>query len=100
MIQYEVTLEIEKSIFDEFYHWLHEHIHDMLKIEGFLSAHLYEETEHKKLIVSYEVASMNDLNHYFKTEAATMRESGIRKFGNQFSATRRILKLQQQFNKY
>ena len=93
IVIYEVHLTINKDIFDEYYHWLVEHIEKMLFIRGFCHAEIAEDTHDKQVkryTVRYRVSSEEDLNQYFANQATAMREEGLKKFGNQFSATRKI----------
>ncbi|QDQ40331.1 DUF4286 family protein [Legionella geestiana] len=43
--------------------------------------------------VHYRLQNRDSLEHYFKENAAAMREDGLRRFGGRFSASRRILEL-------
>lgn len=98
MVIYEVNLTINNEIYQSYYAWLLEHITMMLKLSGFLKAELAKEkltdahsSDQTKLTVRYTVASEKDLNHYFEHHAKVMRDAGIKRFGEQFSAMRRIL---------
>jgi len=68
----------------------------MLKFDGFLKAELGLVDDPKldvakQIRVSYIINSMNHLQNYLKNNAAKMRESGANRFGNKFSAARRII---------
>lgn len=95
MIIYEVNLNITPKIFREFLTWLNIHIQQMLEFPGFISSTLYEVNEsdsiEKKVCIQYLVASQVDLDNYFTHHAKEMRQAGIDKFGQAFTATRRIL---------
>lgn len=98
-IIYEVNLKIAQSIGTEYLSWLRRHIDQMCQQKGFLTATLYEEilpeqniSNEISYIVQYKVASLTDLQHYFDHHAATVRQEGLQRFGDQFTATRRILK--------
>lgn len=97
MIIYEVNLTVNNEIFEEYYQWLVEHIKAMLKFKGFRQAELAKEkntenetNETAKITVRYFISSDEDLNDYLANHASAMREDGIKKFGNKFSAFRRI----------
>ncbi len=97
-IIYEVNLKIAQSISDEYLAWLPQHIKEMCQQKGFLSASLYHDltsadtnSKEDSYIVQYKVASMADLQHYFDHHAAAMRQQAISLFGDQFTASRRIL---------
>lgn len=94
MIIYEVNLIIKNEIFVSYYDWLMEHIKVMLKFSGFQHAEIAEEKvntiENKNLTVRYIIASENDLNDYLQNHASIMRAEAVAKFGDQFSASRRV----------
>ncbi|MGH1485857.1 MAG: DUF4286 family protein [Cellvibrionaceae bacterium] len=96
MIIYEVNLTAEKSIENEFRLWLKQHLNDMLNTGYFNDAIIYElesEQEDAKIQLTshYKVESRARLEEYFKNKADEMRADGIKRFSNQFTATRRIL---------
>ncbi|MBS0287461.1 MAG: DUF4286 family protein [Proteobacteria bacterium] len=99
-IIYEVNLKVAQTILAEYLSWLQDHIQQMCQEPGFLSATLFEDiTEVKNsqpsessYIVQYEVASMEDLQHYFDKRAQVVRQEAIERFGENFNASRRVLK--------
>jgi len=102
---YEVNLKINLQIEEDFLKWLKEHVVEMLNIEGFLEAtistpELIEENNSVKLITcSYKVSSREMLKNYFDNHSQKMREDGIKRFGSQFTAERRILLALTEFKK-
>jgi hypothetical protein len=96
MVIYEVNLTINNDIFSDYYHWLVEHVEKILQIQGFLKAEIAEEKNldtsagTTKLTVRYSLESEKDLDDYFTHHASAMREEGLRKFGDKFSAARRV----------
>lgn len=105
MLSYEVNLRISSDIYDEYVQWLTPHIKKMLTFKGFLQAELHEEKENntdpnvRQLTAIYHVDTQENLQNYFSSMAQTMREDGIKRFGNKFTAQRRILKLKEKFTK-
>jgi len=103
MIIYEVNLEIDKHIYDEFATWLRAHINEMCTLPGFINACLYEhkqETQLPKdaldnayhhLVVHYQIDRQANLDHYLQNEAPRMREKAMSQFGDNFRAKRRVL---------
>tara|TARA_B100000683_G_scaffold225407_1_gene223984 strand:+ start:336 stop:629 length:294 start_codon:yes stop_codon:yes gene_type:complete len=93
VVIYEVNLTLEPQIVAEFRAWLDEHIAEMLTFEGFTQSKLLkvEDESLYRLTVWYFVESRSALEQYFNGEAARMREDGLRRFGDRFSATRRIM---------
>jgi len=102
MICYEVNLSIDVDIADAYEKWLVPHMKEMLLFNGFHEATLYEnKADHNAskqyLTASYLIESENHLNSYLNNHAQTMREEGVTKFGNKFSANRRILSVKDHF---
>ena len=100
MVIYEVNLTLEPEIVAEFDMWLDEHIAEMLTFEGFEQSKLLkvEDASAYRLTVWYFVESRSALEHYFTLGAARMREDGLRRFGDRFSATRRIMDVMDETN--
>lgn len=97
MIIYEVNLVINNDIYETYYHWLLAHIKTMLTFRGFHHAEILTEKSlqtddksHKNLTVRYMLDTESNLVNYFNQHANDMREEAIKKFGNQFNATRRV----------
>ncbi len=93
---YEVTLTIERDIVDTFDGWLANHVEEMLAIPGFISANVFalddDEDGNAQRVTQYILESEGHLDSYLADRSAEMRQSGIDRFGDQFSATRRILR--------
>jgi uncharacterized protein DUF3667/uncharacterized protein DUF4286 len=93
---YEVTLTIERDIIDSFDGWLANHVEEMLAIPGFINAHVFalddDDSGHARRVTQYFLDSEGDLESYLADQATAMRQSAIDRFGEQFSATRRILR--------
>ena len=93
---YEVTLVIERDIVEPFDSWLANHIEEMLTIPGFLKAKVFaledDEEGRARRVTQYFIESENHLEQYFAGQAEQMRQSGVDRFGDQFSASRRVLR--------
>ena len=93
---YEVTLTIERDIVDSFDGWLANHVEEMLAIPGFISARVFalddDDDGNARRVTQYFLESENHLESYLDERAEEMRQSGIDRFGDQFTATRRILR--------
>jgi hypothetical protein len=101
---YEVNIKAINEIGDDFYTWLNgKHIEEMLKIDGFLSAKLLipdtKDEGHRRFTVQYKLVSMEMMESYFKNQAAKMRSEGLEKFGDKFTAERRVLTVKNKFSK-
>ncbi|OGV38526.1 MAG: hypothetical protein A3F46_04615, partial [Legionellales bacterium RIFCSPHIGHO2_12_FULL_42_9] len=87
------------DIYAEFAVWLREHVKEMLQFSGFIQASIFKQEQDKgsdqeKLTVQYQIESRDDLQCYFTEFAAQMREEGIKRFKDKFSAERRIFNVQ------
>ena len=97
MIIYEVNLTIEPAIATDFRQWLQKHINDMLALDCFYKAAIFEKEAQGnesaiEFCTHYYTASRAQLDIYFDQHSAAMRADGIQRFGDQFTATRRILR--------
>ena len=94
MILYEVNLKIKKEVGELFLKWLPGHMERVLKANGFFQASLFhedrEEEDALRLTVFYKVKTKKDLEFYFNGYAREMREEGLKKFPDQFEASRKI----------
>lgn len=99
MVIYEVNLAIDKDIYSQFQSWLNEHVREMLQFQGFIEARILKPenenvSDKEKLTVQYQLADRGSLDIYFSQFAPKMREEGIKKFSDKFSAERRIFEVQ------
>ncbi|MCI0516973.1 MAG: DUF4286 family protein [Woeseiaceae bacterium] len=92
---YEVSLDIEPDIVGEFDAWLAGHIDDMLTIPGFISARTFvlEDSGDGKArrVTHFHLESEADLEQYLSGPAAAMRQAATDRFGDRFTASRRVL---------
>lgn len=96
MVIYEVNLAIRNEIFNEYYNWLIPHVDVILKFPGFKTAEILKEkldssnVQSTHLTVRYILENEQSLDNYLNNHAATMRADAIQRFGDKFSAFRRI----------
>jgi hypothetical protein len=92
---YEVSLEIEQDVVVEFDAWLAGHIEDMLTMPGFISARTFTlenaEDDRARRVTHFHLESEADLERYLSGPAAAMRQAATERFGDRFTASRRIL---------
>ena len=97
MIVYEVNLVVREAIHAEYRAWLAAHVQEMLALPGFVSAEILDQIEPsapegtRALTMCYRIADRASLDRYFDEHSARMREDGRRRFGDAFTATRRVL---------
>jgi len=69
MIIYEVNLSIELELESAFIPWLKEHIEEMLKLKGLVSASLLKDVQDITMsanwVLQYKIKSRMDLDNYF-----------------------------------
>lgn len=96
-VVYEVNLEIERAVETAYREWLHAHVAQVLALPGFLDAQVFEVLEPAAaasrfaLCVHYRLRDQAALRDYLDRHAARMREDGLTRFGDRFSASRRVL---------
>lgn len=94
-VTYEVNLVPDPSIEEAFDAWLDEHVSEMLRLPGFLTAVVRTSTDpdsgNPQRTVQYELKDTAALDAYFKNHAQRMRQQGLDRFGEMFTATRRIM---------
>lgn len=103
MFVYEVNLEINSSVYDDFVAWLKPHINELLQFKGFVKANLLldtdsNSTETKKIKVDYYLDSHETYDEYVKVHAPRMRGDGIKLFEGKFTATRRFLQIEESYS--
>jgi hypothetical protein len=96
VIVYEVNLRIERAIVPDFAPWLQAHVAQMLALPGFTGAELFEEpaaadATHASWCCQYRLRDAGALERYLQEHAPRMRADGTARFGDRFSATRRVL---------
>lgn len=86
---------IDNDIFDKYYNWLIQHIEEKLQYDGFQRAEIAKEKnqdslDKTNLTVRYHLDTEQNLDTYLKNNATAMRSDSIKRFGNKFSASRRV----------
>jgi antibiotic biosynthesis monooxygenase (ABM) superfamily enzyme len=91
-VLYEVVAAIAPERRADYLNWLAPHIEEMLGFDGFISAEMFINNENDcEITCHYRLRDMDAMNAYLAGPAQTMRADGIKNFGGQLSATRRIL---------
>ena len=97
MIVYEVDLSVREDIYADYRVWLAAHVEEMLALAGFVGAQILEQREPpapegmRVVTVHYRLTDEAALVRYLAEHAPRMREAGVRRFGDAFTATRRVL---------
>jgi antibiotic biosynthesis monooxygenase (ABM) superfamily enzyme len=97
MIVYEVNIDVREDAYADYHAWLEGHVDEMLALPGFVSAEIMQRLEPsatrgtRALTIHYRLTDEAALRAYMTEHAARMREDGLRRFGDAFTATRRVL---------
>jgi len=97
MIIYNVTVNIDKSVHDEWLQWMRQvHIPDVMRTGYFVTNKILkvlveEETDGATYSIQYTCNSMNDFLEYESKHALKLREEHTEKFKNKFGAFRTLL---------
>jgi antibiotic biosynthesis monooxygenase (ABM) superfamily enzyme len=96
-VVYEVNLDLEQAIADDYREWLRQHVAQMLALPGFVSAQVFDVAEpaaqgRVAYCVQYRLSDAAALTDYLRDHAARMRQEGIARFGGRFRASRRVLR--------
>ena len=96
-VLYEVTLRVQRAVADDYRAWLDRHMREMLALPGFLDARLSRQDEPAPgadevvFCCHYRLRDATALADYLREHAARMRADGVARFGDRFSASRRVL---------
>jgi hypothetical protein len=100
-VVYEVNLEADAEIAAPFDTWLRDHIADMLQFDGFRSAEILEDAAAPpgriRRVVQYRLRDRAALDEYLTVHASRMQSQGVARFGNRYSAARRVLPHREEF---
>lgn len=94
---YEVTHSVDAEIIEAFDAWLSDHVAQMLRIPGVVSATVYSadnDADDGRLIrvTRYVLKSDDFLVQYLAGSAEHMRQSAVEHFAGRFAASRRVLR--------
>ena len=99
MLIYNVTINIEESVHDQWIHWMNEiHIPDMLATGKFIEARMCrvmveEEMGGITYSIQYLTADKQTLQRYFEEDADRLRQDGLDRFNGKFVAFRTEMEL-------
>jgi len=98
MIIYNVTINVDESIHQEWFNWIQIHIPKVLATGRFTGAKLTkvlieEEMGGVTYSVQYTAKSREDLDSYYKIYADRLRKEGLSKFADKMLAFRTELEI-------
>ncbi len=102
MFIYNVTINVEESIHDEWLVWIEEHIKEVLATGRFLSAKLTQVLVEEEMggvtySVQYTASTRKDLDDYYQYDAEQLRSDGMKKFADKMLAFRTELRIVNEF---
>jgi hypothetical protein len=102
MYIYNVTINIDESVHEEWLTWMETHIPEVLNTGRFLSAKLTqvlvdEEMGGVTYSVQYTAATREDLDDYYTFDADDLRNNGLKKFADKMITFRTELKVINEF---
>ncbi len=103
MIIYNVTINVEDSIHDQWLSWIKPHIKEVLNTGNFISAKMtkvivQEEMDGTNYSIQYTAKSKAYLNNYYNNHAAELQKEGMALFGNKMLAFRTELEIIEEFH--
>ena len=97
MIIYNVTLNIDKSVHQEWLEWVKEHIPQVLATGKFKEAKLtkvlVEDNESKTYSIQYRAHSREALETYYTEHSERLKQEGLKRFGDKVLSFRTELEL-------
>lgn len=102
MYIYNVTINIEESVHDEWLSWIQDHIQEVLATGKFASAKLTQVLVEEDMggvtySIQYTASTREDLDEYYRVDAPKLREGGIQKFASKMVTFRTELKVVKEF---
>lgn len=94
MILYEVRLDVDAAIADDYQRWLEAHVREILGLPGFVAADLLIEPRDPGRVgwcVHYWLRDRAALDAYLRDHAPRLRADGLARFPGRFSGERRVL---------
>jgi len=102
MYIYNVTINIDESVHDEWLSWIQDHIQEVLATGKFTSAKLTQVLVEEDMggvtySIQYTANTREDLDEYYKVDAPKLRGDGLQKFASKMVSFRTELKVVKEF---
>ena len=100
-VLYEVTLRVQPVIAGAYRAWLDAHVRELVALPGFVDARVSQvlpaegdaDADAVVFCCHYRLRSRAAFEAYLRDHAPRMREDGLRRFGDGFTATRRVMEI-------
>lgn len=102
MYIYNVTINIDGSVHEEWLSWIQDHIQEVLATGSFVAAKLTQVLVEEEMggvtySVQYTANSREDLNEYYTTYAPKLRNESMQRFADKMISFRTELKVIKEF---
>lgn len=102
MYIYNVTINIDESVHNNWLAWMESHIPEVLATGRFISAKMTQVLVEEEMggvtySVQYTAKTREDLDNYYKFDAPKLRADGMKKFADKMVAFRTELKVINEF---
>lgn len=102
MYIYNVTINIDESVHNEWLTWMQSHIPAVLATGKFLSAKMSQVLVEEEMggvtySVQYTAKNREDLDSYYKEDAEKLRAEGMKRFADKMLAFRTELRVVEEF---
>jgi hypothetical protein len=96
MIIYNVTVNIDNDVLDDWLHWMKTvHVPDVVATGCFTDGNIFkimvDEQQGTSYSIQYKAKSMDDVNRYLETFAPSLREQHTARYKDKFVAFRTLL---------
>lgn len=93
MVVYEINIELDSSIYDDFMLWNQGQMVELIALPGFKKAVVFTQKDNPySLSVQYHLKNMDALEHYAANHVPKLRAEAENRYPGKFKATKRILK--------
>ena len=102
MYIYNITINVEESIHQEWLIWIQDHIQEVLATGRFVSAKLTQVLIEEEMggitySIQYTANTRKDLDDYYSVDAPRLRSDGVTRFADKMVAFRTELKVIKEF---
>ena len=97
MVVYEVSVDVDAAIRDDYLGWLAAHVDEILALPGFTGADVHEVIDPAdesllRVCMQYRLVDAAALEAYLRDHAPRLRADGLARFGERMRATRRVMR--------
>lgn len=96
-VVYEVSVDVDASIRDDYLRWLGPHVAEIVALPGFEGADTFEVVDPAdpsllRVCMRYRLVDAAALEAYLRDHAPRLRADGLARFGDRMRATRRVMR--------